>query len=566
MTRPLFCLALIFKCSLLSAQFAFVNKGALIKFNAGLDVVVNGDFRNDSAGVIGQSGNLHVLGDLENDGLLNFDGNIHLQGNWLNNASFNADTLSYLALSGGIQLISGVVSSKFGILELAGSGSKFLSIDTKTHSLNLTDRELQTDSFSLTVESANPAALMRSTGYVFSRQGGRLIRNMQSGDNYLFPTGTSSHYRPVSLAVSAASVSTGVRYAEVDAGTEGLPRSFADSSICRTNSEFYYILSDSVAAGTNVSGYMDSTLLANWSGIATRPVSGNAIWRQHTPLETLLVNDSVFYKINILQTGNRALLLNRRRPETPVISGLEELCRLSSGNAYTAEFSAPNQLLWNVSSGVLSSTSGNPVYITWGQDSTGLVSVIQTDDAGCSSYPANLLVQLNPVPTAAFDIQAPELPFEDELFEFRSTGSGATNYRWIIAEEFVSTDSLFNKSFSAPGNYLVNLIVTNEFGCNDTAQQSIEVLEGIIFPNAFSPDGDGINDYLVFQNSGILQLGLDIFNRWGVKVFETEASKVNWDGRTSAGELVSPGTYFYVLKAKSALNTYEKRGSVTVFH
>jgi gliding motility-associated-like protein len=130
----------------------------------------------------------------------------------------------------------------------------------------------------------------------------------------------------------------------------------------------------------------------------------------------------------------------------------------------------------------------------------------------------------------------------------------------------VSTDSLFNKSFSAPGNYLVNLIVTNEFGCNDTAQQSIEVLEGIIFPNAFSPDGDGINDYLVFQNSGILQLGLDIFNRWGVKVFETEASKVNWDGRTSAGELVSPGTYFYVLKAKSALNTYEKRGSVTVFH
>jgi gliding motility-associated-like protein len=389
---------------------------------------------------------------------------------------------------------------------------------------------------------------------------------MQPGFSYLFPTGTFNHFRPLTLEVAAANVSTGVRYAETDASLEGLPRSFADSSICRTNSEFYYILSDSVASGTSASVYLDSALLANWNGIATRPISGNVIWRQQIPLETVLQNDSTFYKITVLQTGQRALIFNRKRPSIPVISGPDELCRYSSGNVYAANVSSPNQLLWNVSSGVPSSTSGNPIFVTWGQDSTGLVSVIQTDDSGCSSYPANFWVQLNPVPTASFVVQTPEIPYENESFEFASNGVGESGYRWVIEEEFVSVDSMFNKSFAAPGIYGVNLIVNNEFGCKDTVQQNVEVIEGVKFPNCFSPDGDGINDYLVFQNSGISSFSLAIFNRWGVKVFETVAPKVNWDGRTTAGELVAAGTYFYVLKASSQLKNYDKRGSVTILY
>jgi gliding motility-associated-like protein len=219
-----------------------------------------------------------------------------------------------------------------------------------------------------------------------------------------------------------------------------------------------------------------------------------------------------------------------------------------------------------VSSGVPSSTIGNPIFVSWGQDSTGMVSVIQTDDSGCSSYPANFWVQLNPVPTASFVVQAPEIPFENESFEFVSTSEGEMGYRWVIGEEFVSVDSMFSKSFAAPGIYGVNLIVNNEFGCKDTVQQNVEVIEGVKFPNCFSPDGDGINDYLVFQNSGISSFSLEVFNRWGVKVFETVAPKVNWDGRTSAGELVAAGTYFYILKASSELNDYDKRGSVTILY
>jgi gliding motility-associated-like protein len=108
--------------------------------------------------------------------------------------------------------------------------------------------------------------------------------------------------------------------------------------------------------------------------------------------------------------------------------------------------------------------------------------------------------------------------------------------------------------------------VNNEFGCIDTASGMIEVIAGMEFPNTFSPNGDGLNDELVMMNSGIKEYSLHVYDRWGNPVFESKASKLSWDGRTSSGVLVSPGTYFLVLNAASILKNYEKRFSVSVFY
>jgi len=108
--------------------------------------------------------------------------------------------------------------------------------------------------------------------------------------------------------------------------------------------------------------------------------------------------------------------------------------------------------------------------------------------------------------------------------------------------------------------------VNNEFGCRDSASGMIEVIEGMEFPNTFSPNGDGINDELVLMNSGIKQYSLHVFDRWGNPVFESSAAKLSWDGRTSSGALVNPGTYFLVLNASSVLKNYEKRFTVSVFY
>jgi gliding motility-associated-like protein len=75
--------------------------------------------------------------------------------------------------------------------------------------------------------------------------------------------------------------------------------------------------------------------------------------------------------------------------------------------------------------------------------------------------------------------------------------------------------------------------------CNFDACNSYEI------PNVFTPNGDGINDWLVAKTSGLVEkVDFKLFNRYGVLIFETAEPKLNWDG-TYKGNIVSPGVYFY---------------------
>ena len=68
-----------------------------------------------------------------------------------------------------------------------------------------------------------------------------------------------------------------------------------------------------------------------------------------------------------------------------------------------------------------------------------------------------------------------------------------------------------------------------------------------VIPNIFSPNNDQINDiYFITFNQPIINFQAEIYNRWGVSIFETTDSKFKWDGRYR-GEIVSEGEY--ILKA-----------------
>lgn len=83
------------------------------------------------------------------------------------------------------------------------------------------------------------------------------------------------------------------------------------------------------------------------------------------------------------------------------------------------------------------------------------------------------------------------------------------------------------------------------------SESSLEV------PNAFSPNGDGINDYLnVYNAKSIVSFSASIFNRWGQKLFswgidEIGCDNCGWDG-TYKGNPVKAGVYYVVVKAKGA--------------
>jgi gliding motility-associated-like protein len=99
--------------------------------------------------------------------------------------------------------------------------------------------------------------------------------------------------------------------------------------------------------------------------------------------------------------------------------------------------------------------------------------------------------------------------------------------------------------------YLIKLKVTNNtLGCADSARKTLRVLNNcfIAVPTAFTPNGDGLNDYL-YPNNAIKALNLDfkVYNRWGQLVFSTHSWTEKWDGKVN-GIPQEPGVFVWYLK------------------
>ena len=95
----------------------------------------------------------------------------------------------------------------------------------------------------------------------------------------------------------------------------------------------------------------------------------------------------------------------------------------------------------------------------------------------------------------------------------------------------------------------VKLTVTNYIGCTASAVNYINILANcyIAVPSAFTPNGDGLNDYLYPTNAyKAVNLTFCVYNRAGQKLFETSDWTKKWDG-TFNGQPQDPGTYVWTL-------------------
>jgi gliding motility-associated-like protein len=110
------------------------------------------------------------------------------------------------------------------------------------------------------------------------------------------------------------------------------------------------------------------------------------------------------------------------------------------------------------------------------------------------------------------------------------------------------------------------LVVIDDNKCETSDSIKITVAGGtskILVPNAFSPNGDGINDTWIISNlSAYPGATVDVFNRYGQLVFHSENYNKAWDG-TYNGNPLPMGTYYYIIDLKN--NEKKMAGSVTIF-
>lgn len=153
--------------------------------------------------------------------------------------------------------------------------------------------------------------------------------------------------------------------------------------------------------------------------------------------------------------------------------------------------------------------------------------------AGSTTY----TVEIYPVPVADFNFAPikPIINIDPEVqFTDASYNANIVSWNWYFMNTAQYTSVLQNPSFpyTEPGTYPVALVVKSEHGCIDTIVRPVVVGEdyGLYVPNAFTPNADGLNDVFQPKGFGIVKYELNIFDRWGEKVFHTTTFEEGWNG------------------------------------
>ena len=212
------------------------------------------------------------------------------------------------------------------------------------------------------------------------------------------------------------------------------------------------------------------------------------------------------------------------------------------------------------------------VYTSAGTYSIGL-SVANAD--GCTDTVLREdLVTVYLTPNAAFTLE-PNLPSANEVAQFTDLSSDALNWTWDFGDGGTSTDQNPEYTFDASGVFTITLLVENAF-CSDATSRTLAIEEELLVyvPNSFTPNNDGLND--VFRPSlfgtEIGQYSLQVYNRWGDVVFETNDPELGWIGDTAGADgatgdyYVQDGVYVWrlVVTEANSVETKLLTGHVTV--
>lgn len=241
----------------------------------------------------------------------------------------------------------------------------------------------------------------------------------------------------------------------------------------------------------------------------------------------------------------------------------------------TANITASGTVICNNDSVLLTSSSTTNNLWSTGQTTqaiwvkNGGTYSLTVGSAGCGNAVANVIINAETV-IASFTSSA-DSGYVPLTINFTSTGTGAVAYSWDFGNITNTTGPTVSATYDAPGVFNVILTAVGQLGCKDTASKKIVVTDPPVtleFPNIFSPNNDSKNDvFAPIKKVGIIEATLEIYNRWGLKIFETTNLNLEWDGRTISGQELPEGVYYYIARVKTKSGTnpeMELKGYITL--
>ncbi len=236
-------------------------------------------------------------------------------------------------------------------------------------------------------------------------------------------------------------------------------------------------------------------------------------------------------------------------------------CSIAKGNIVTYQ--------WNFGDGSLPDYSKNPTHCY----STGNygVNLKVVSDSGCMNsigYPN--LVTVYPQPVAGFVATPDEIDLDQPLISVSNTATNYTSLTYYINDGATYTVPNFQHSFNveASTKLLIYQLVKNSYGCSDSAFKVIDIKPSyvIYIPNAFTPNADGLNDGFGAKGVGIEKFEMQIYDRWGHVIFQTDDITKTWDGTVKGtDEAIKDDVYVWKAQVQDVFHkNHDLVGHVTL--
>lgn len=184
--------------------------------------------------------------------------------------------------------------------------------------------------------------------------------------------------------------------------------------------------------------------------------------------------------------------------------------------------------------------------------------VLIQNDSGCKIERAVVIHFFPPVVINAGDDQDIKIGEYTQL-----NGKAMGTYLWSPAGS-VNPANILNPVVAPAETTTYYFTVTSKDGC--TAYDSVTVhVTNAVLPNAFSPNGDGLNDIFKLEpkDERVHLKDFSVYNRYGQRVFFTRDITEGWDGYYN-GKIADLDTYFYLVRYIIGANTYSLKGDVTL--
>jgi gliding motility-associated-like protein len=230
---------------------------------------------------------------------------------------------------------------------------------------------------------------------------------------------------------------------------------------------------------------------------------------------------------------------------------------------------AGTDFIWDFGDGSPVSTTVNPTHI-YASTGTFTIKLIALDSNTCNKIDSTfftLTVSANP--TSAF-VYAPQPPVANTSIIFTNNSLGGNRYKW----DFGDGDTLITTSLNTPVSHIYNatktfnacLITSNIYSCRDTSCQQLKAVVVPVYdvPNAFTPNGDGLNDVVKVEGYGIEKMNWRIYNRWGTLVFSSTNKNNGWDGKLN-NKIQPQDVYTYTLELEFTDGTnISRKGDISL--